>query len=647
MIRAIKLNTLFSIIIISISTYGQVKLPKLVSNGMVLQREAKVRIWGWAAAGEKISVKFIEASYNTVADDKGDWSITLPKLKAGGPYDMQINASNSITLNDILIGDVWVCSGQSNMGFVMQDAASIYGDEIANSTNKFIRQFAVPIKYDFNKEHEDLASGSWQSADPKTVLKFSAVAYFFAKDLYRKYKIPVGLINSSMGGSRTESWMSQNALKQFPNLYEESQLYKDSSLIAMTEKQDRERAAVWNKMANGNDESQKDPQGPWYRVDLNTSGWDTMQVPGKWADTKLGHVNGVVWFRREFEVPASLAGKQCKLKLGRIVDADSVFINGTFVAQGFSMYMQRNYNIPSNVLKKGVNNITVRIVNNAGRGGFVGGKPYEIIAGDNKIDLKGIWKFKLGYKMDPLPEQTFIMWKASGLYNAMISPLLKYTIKGAIWYQGESNTSRSIEQRALFPALIKNWRDKWNLGLFPFLFVQLPNFVERTDELPESDWALFREAQMKALSVPNTGMAVTIDIGEWNDIHPLDKKDVGARLALAAQKVAYGDNKVVYSGPIYDSMKIKGNKIILYFKDKGSGLIAKHNKALKCFEIAGPDKKFVLAKAEIKNNTVIVWNNKISNPVAARYAWADNPEGANFYNREGLPASPFRTGDFK
>jgi sialate O-acetylesterase len=647
MLQNIKMkNIIYLILLISVTSFCQVKLPKLISNGMILQREANVKIWGRASGGEKISIRFVDSTYFTAANNNGEWEVILPKLKAGGPYNMQINASNSITINDILIGDVWVCSGQSNMGFVMQDAASIYGDEIANSTNKYIRQFTVPNKYDFHVEHKDLAQGSWQSANPKTILRFSAVAYFFAKKLYEKYKIPIGLINSSLGGSRTESWMSQDALKQFPNLYEESQKYKDSSLIVQTEKQDRERSIAWNKMANDNDESRKDPQGPWYNQELNTSGWNEMKVPGKWADTKLGYINGVVWFRRDFDVPASLAGKQCELKLGRIVDADSVFINGTFIARGFSMYMQRNYDIPSNVLKEGKNNIVVRIVNTAGKGGFVGGKPYEIIAGNDKIDLKGNWKFKLGYKMDPLPEQTFIMWKAAGLYNTMISPLLNYAIKGVIWYQGESNTSRSIEQRELFPALIKNWRDKWKLGEFPFLFVQLPNFVERTDELPESDWALFRESQLRTLSVPNTGMAVTIDVGEWNDIHPLDKKDVGIRLALAAQKLAYGDNKVVYSGPIYESVKIVGNKIILSFNHRGSGLVSKGNRILKCFTIAGADKKFIQADAKIKGDKVIVWNDKISKPVAVRYAWADNPEGANLYNKEGLPASPFRTDDF-
>jgi len=642
----------FLVFLISIISFGQVRLPKLISDGMVLQREAEIKIWGWAAKEEKVSVNFIDSTYRTVADNNGEWIISLPELKAGGPYEMQINAGNEITIKDILIGDVWVCSGQSNMGFIMQDASSIYETEIANSTNKYIRHFSVPIKYDFNTQHKDLGSGFpgsglWQSADSQTVRRFSAVAYFFAKELYNKYKIPIGLINASLGGSAAESWMSEDALKQFPNLYDEAQKFKDSSLITRIQNEDRNRISEWYRLSTKNDQGYKDPQNAWYKPEINTSGWDEMKVPGFWADGKLGEVNGVVWFRRDFEVPSSMIGTPGKLILGRIVDADSVFINGVFVGSVGFQYPPRKYDIPSGFLKEGKNNMVVRIINNSGKGGFVPDKPYELIVGTGKVDLKGIWKYRLGNKMEPLAGQTFVMWKPSGLYNGMISPLLNYSIKGVIWYQGESNTTRAVEYRDLFPALIKNWRDKWNQGEFPFLFVQLPNFMEPKNEPYESEWALFREAQLKTLSVPNTAMAVTIDVGEWNDIHPLNKKDVGERLSLTAQKLALGDNNVVCSGPLYESMKIKKNKIILTFKNTGSGLMAKGSKELKYFSIAGEDRKFVWAEAKIENNRVIVWSDKITNPIAVRYAWADDPEGANLYNKEGLPASPFRTDDFQ
>ncbi|MFB0525444.1 MAG: sialate O-acetylesterase, partial [Phycisphaerae bacterium] len=386
-------------------------------------------------------------------------------------------------------------------------------------------------------------------------------------------------------------------------------------------------------------------QKPWFDENYDASEWATMNVPGYWADHELGPVNGVVWFRKEVDIPASMADKPARLLLGRIVDADTTYVNGKIVGTVSYQYPPRIYDIPSNLLKAGRNIIVIRVINNSGRGGFVQDKPYQLSAAGQTTDLKGKWQYKLGAAMDPLPAKTFIEWQPLGLYNGMIAPLLNYTIKGVIWYQGESNTAKPLEYQKLFPALIADWRGRWKQGDFPFLYVQLANFMEVKDKPSKSNWAELREAQLKTLSVPNTAMAVTTDIGEWNDIHPLNKEDVGKRLALAAQKVAYGDEEVVCSGPIYQSMKVQANKIIITFTNIGSGLIAKGGGELKHFSIAGADKKFIWAKAKIEGDKVIVWNDDITNPVAARYAWADNPEGANLYNKEGLPASPFRTGE--
>jgi sialate O-acetylesterase len=354
-------------------------------------------------------------------------------------------------------------------------------------------------------------------------------------------------------------------------------------------------------------------------------------------------VNGVVWFRKEIEVPASMTQKPGLLRMGTIVDADSVYINGQFLGTTSYQYPPRKYPIPENLLRPGKNTIVVRVINNRGKGGFVKDKPYQLTVGGQTIDLKGEWQYKLGAVMDPLPDQFFISYKPSGLFNGMVAPLLHNPIKGVIWYQGESNAGRPAEYRELFPALISDWRKHWHQGDFPFLFVQLPNFMKADDQPSESSWAEMREAQLKTLSVPNTGMAVTIDVGEWNDIHPLNKKPVGERLALIAQKLVYHDEQVVYSGPIYRSMQIEGKQIILTFTNTGSGLAVKGGGDLKQFAIAGADKKFVWAKAKIADNRVVVWNDRIKNPIAVRYAWADNPEGANLINKEGLPASPFRT----
>jgi sialate O-acetylesterase len=640
----LKKTILFLIFVITTSTFCQVKLPKLISDGMVLQRDTNVKIWGWASSNENVSVSFLGSTYQTKTDDKGNWDIELPELKAGGPYVMKIDASNSIIINDIMIGDVWVCSGQSNMEHSLGSFDWVYKKEIANSTNKYIREFHVPQKYDFNIAQKDLQSGSWKIANPENVVNFSAVAYFFGKEIYNKYKIPVGLINSSLGGSPVESWISEDALKKFPAYYNEARLFRDSSLIEKIEISDSKRINAWYNLSSKIDQGYKN-QNSWRDPSLDDSNWMTMKIPGYWADTKTGFLNGVVWFRKKVNIPASMVGKKAKIILGRIVDADSVFINGKFIGNTTYLYPRRRYDIPTGILKECENTIAIRVVNSSDRGGFVFDKPYQIQTENDTIDLKGEWKFKVGDIMPSLASQTFIRWMPMGLYNAMISPLLNYKIKGAIWYQGESNAGRPGDYFDLFSTMINDWRNHWDEGSFPFLFVQLPNFMEARSEPSESDWALLREAQLKTLSLPNTGMAVTIDIGEWNDIHPVDKLDVGDRLALAAEKIAYGED-IVYSGPFYRSMKIEGDKIILSFTNVGSGLISKRNDRLKYFSIAGADKHFVWAKAKIEGDKVIVWNDKVPNPVAVRYAWADNPEGANLYNKEGLPASPFRTDNY-
>jgi len=626
----------------TLSMVAQVRLPRLVSDGMVLQRDAQVKVWGWAAQGEKVTVSFHDSVYFATANEKGEWTILLSALKAGGPFTMTVGASNIITVKDIMIGDVWVCSGQSNMELPVRRVRPLYGKEIASSANPYIRHFTVPQKYDFNAPENDLGSGKWESPNPTAVLNFSAVAYFFGTDLYEKYHVPIGLINTSLGGSPAESWLSEGALKQFPNHLKEAQRFRDANLIRQIESQDKARIDAWYAELWQKDEGYRDSQKPWSETALSTDGWRRMNVPGYWAATELGAVNGVVWFRKDVEVPASMIGKPVELNLGRIVDADSVFINGVFVGTTSYQYPPRWYSLPPNVLKAGPNTVVVRVISNIGKGGFVLDKPYQIVCEGGTIDLKGPWLYRLGARMEPLASQTFIRWKPLGLFNAMLAPLLNYAIKGVIWYQGESNAERPIEYRDLFPAVIRDWRAKWNQGDFPFLFVQLPNFMEAKDQPSESNWALLREAQLRTLSLPRTGMAVAIDIGEWNDIHPLNKKDVGKRLALAAQKVAYADDKVVYFGPIYQSMKVDGDKIIIAFTNTGSGLVAR-GEELKTFAIAGSDKRFVWAKAKIENNRVVVWSEMVSNPVAVRYAWADNPEGANLYNAEGLPASPFRT----
>lgn len=638
-------NLFFFFLLIPAIGNCQVRLPKLISDGMVLQRDAKIRIWGWASADEKISVSFIGSVYRTTANNNGEWEVILPELKAGGPYEMKIDASNSISISDILLGDVWVCSGQSNMQSSLRGLVDIYKDEIDKSENQFIRQFMVSQGFSLDARGTDYRSGRWQHANPKEVLNFSAVGYFFAKKLYETYKVPIGLINASLGGSSAEAWISEESIKSFPKYYEDVQKFKASGYIEKINKMDNERVRSWNVQLKQNDEGYKNTQKPWYDPELNTADWETMHVPGYWADTKLGPVHGVVWFRREIIVPAGMAGKESILKLGRIVDADSVFINGEFIGATGSQYSQRTYKIPGKVLKEGQNTIVIRVINYIRRGGFVPEKQYEMTSDDGIIKLEGEWKYRVGTTAEPMEDRLFTGKIPTGLFNSMIAPMLNYKIKGVVWYQGESNTSRAFEYFDLFKLLINDWRYNWHQGNFPFLYVQLPNFVEVNVEETKYDWAILRESQLKALSIPNTGMAVTIDIGEWNDIHPVNKKDVGYRLAFAAQRTTYGEKQIVYSGPVFRSMKIKGKEAFLSFTDMGSGLTSKNGEELKCFEICGSDNVYVSAKAKIVNDKVIVWSENVINPVAVRYAWANNPIGADLYNKEGLPATPFRTSE--
>ncbi|MBX2893801.1 MAG: sialate O-acetylesterase [Cyclobacteriaceae bacterium] len=619
-------------------TQAEIKLPRLISDGAILQRDTELKLWGWAEPGEKIELSFQNKTYSTTTGLNGTWIIKLPPQPAGGPHVLTFTAINQVAIKNILFGDVWVCSGQSNMELTLERVKEKYSNVIETATNDHIRQFLVADKYDFKKQHTDLDAGNWIAATPETVLDFSAVAYFFALDLHKRYQVPIGLINAALGGSPIEAWLSEDALRSFPTAYNELQRFKNDELIKEVETIDRNRFAKWYSELNNKDAGLK----RWHRPDLDDLDWNNMNLPGYWADGALGNVNGSVWFRKKVIIPASWAGKPGKLWMGRIVDADSVFVNGKLIGSTGYQYPPRRYSFGNDVLHAGENVIAVRVINTNGSGGFVLDKPYFLSVGADTLHLAGEWKYKLGTTMQPLQGEPPVRWKPAGLYNRMIAPLLNYKIKGVLWYQGESNTRNAVEYEKLLPTLIRNWRTNWKQGDFPFLIVQLTNFMEAKAQPTESDWARLRQAQLNTLAVKNTGLVVTIDIGEWNDIHPLNKADVGYRLALAARKIAYQEPNLICSGPIFKNFKVSGNKVIIEFSSTGGSLVTKGSD-LKYFAIAGADKKFVWANARIEGNTVIVWNDAINKPAAVRYAWADNPEGANFYNSEGLPASPFST----
>nr|WP_294875999.1 sialate O-acetylesterase [uncultured Pedobacter sp.] len=636
--------TFIVMLVLSGTSIAQIQLPKLISEGMVLQRNAKVKLWGWAPAGEKVSVQFINKTYKAVTGADGKWNIILPEIKAGGPYEMKITGSNSITIKDVLIGDVWVCSGQSNMEYQLGYDDATYAKEMEEVNFPKIRQFKVPIRPILDGPKEELDGGAWKTASPKDIKPFSAVAYFFAKKLYQKYGVPIGIINSSVGGTPIEAWTSEEGLKEFPSIISVIQKNNDTAYINSLRRSGgppRRQETLQDKGMNGSKR--------WYDTAYIPKGWKNITIPAFWEDQGVRDLNGVVWYRKEIEVPASMVGKPSRIYLGRIIDSDILYINGKQVGQTGSLYSERRYNVPADFLKVGKNLFVVRIVNNNGKGGFVPDKPYFLFSGSDTVTLVGTWQYKVGEVFVPrsgIGSNGIAVQNApTALYNGMIAPVTNYTIKGFLWYQGESNITRAKEYAQLQPVQINDWRRIWNIGDLPFLFVQMPNYGDYTYLPTESSWALFRESQFKALSLPNTGMAVTIDIGEWNDIHPWNKKDVGDRLALVAQKVAYGEN-LVYSGPLYQSASVDGNKIVISFTNVGSGLITNDGEELKEFAIAGADKVFVQAKAKIEGDKVMVWNDELPNPMYVRYAWADSPPYPNLHNKEGLPASPFRTDGF-
>jgi len=601
---------------------------------MILQRDTEIKIWGWADAGEKVDIHFGAWVYSAVTSADGKWQAVLPPQAAGGPYEMNINGT---ILKDILIGDVWICSGQSNMELPIRRVLDLYADEVKDVQNSYIRQFRVPLKYNFVQPDEDFTGGSWKAVTPENILDFSAVAYFFAKDLFDKYRVPVGLINSGVGGSPAEAWISEDNLKHFPHYLEAARQSAEEGYIENIRNAENQKMHEWYSELNRKDKG----ISVWNKENLDTSSWGTFYLPGYWQDQGVTASKGSFWFRKDFDVPENLAGKSAVLRLGCIVDSDSAFVNGHFVGNITYQYPPRIYPVPEGILKKGKNNVTVRVFNSGGKGGFVEDKPYRIVSGDEYIDLTGEWKYKVGAEMPQGPSQTFFQYKPMGLYNGMIAPGINYAIKGVIWYQGEANTFKPKEYESLLSALISDWRTKWNRADLPFIYAQLPNFMEAREQPSESNWAMLRESQSKVLKNPHTSMAVAIDLGEWNDIHPLNKKDVGHRLALAAMKTAYGDEKIVASGPVYKGMSKRGNKIVLHFDVQGKGIAM--GEQLAGFAIAGEDRKFVWAQARIEGNNILVWNDNIADPAAVRYAWADNPSGANLRNVEGLPASPFRT----
>jgi sialate O-acetylesterase len=651
------------------------ELPAIFGNNMVMQQKTENAIWGKAEPGENIEIISSWGEGVTAkAKTNGEWLAKIKAPEAGGPFELKIKGGDTtITFKNVLIGEVWLCSGQSNMemplaGWPPLDTIKNSEEEIKNACYPEIRFFTVSRALS-TKPRED-CKGSWLECAPETTKNFSATAYFFGREIHEKLGIPVGLINSSWGGSPAESWVSPgylgkvNGFSEFAeNLDELASLeaehikwLKSHPVIEPTNDDE-----LGGKGISFNDKNCHLP-------DLKDSKWKEMSLPTLWESADLGLFDGVVWFRKEIDIPESWLGKDLVLTLGPIDDIDITYFNGNKVGAHESMGFwaaNRKYPIPSGLVKKGGNVIAVRVIDTQGGGGIYGKEEQmKIYPADEEskqqIKLKGKWKYLpvaqyregafyvFGVEKNDFYEEKPAFsginhYTPTALYNGMISPLVPYGIKGVIWYQGESNVGRHEQYKQLFPTMIKSWRTSWKIGDFPFYFVQIAPYIYDGELDPAS--AKLREVQMGTmLCVPNTGMAVTLDVGNVGNIHPADKQSVGKRLSLWALAKNYGKEDIVYSGPVYKSMVKQGSRITLYFDHVGSGLVA-NNGQLKGFQVAGEDSVFVDAEAYIKRNTVVVYSKEAYDPVAVRYAFRNASE-ATLFNKEGLPASSFRTDDW-
>lgn len=616
----------------------------LFTDGVVLQRGVEIHVWGTARPGARVTVTLADAEVETTTSPDGDWSARLPAMQAGGPWEMIIAGSGvDHRIGDVMIGDVWVASGQSNMEWVVSASAHAEA-EIATANDRLIRQFKVPHIW-AEAPVDTVVGGPWTYAVPDQVGSFSAVAYYFARELRKHVDVPIGILNTSWGGSSIEPWMSPEALG-----FGQAQI---DSVLEM-DRQQVERVLAPIRLRLGSlperDEGLVDGNAVWADPNLDESGWASVTVPSPWEEQGYEDVNGIGWYRSSFELTADEAAAGVILGLGRIDDSDRTWINGTEIGGTRMAWNQpREYPVEAGALRPGRNVVTVRVEDTGGNGGMIGPADQLFLqVGQERRALSETWAFRLGeVRAAGIAKNRLPM----ALYNAMIHPLLPFPIKGTIWYQGEANANAegAFVYRELFPKMIGDWRARWGSGDFPFLWVQLANFRAPDDEPAESDWAMLRESQSATLSVENTAQAVIIDIGEADDIHPRNKQDVGLRLSLGARHVAFGED-IVYSGPTYRSHRLDGGSVVIEFDHAGGGLMGRAADGqvgpevrLGGFAVAGEDRRFHWADARIWGNTVVVSSRRVPDPVAVRYAWGNNPDRANLYNAEGLPASPFRT----
>lgn len=627
---------------------AKVTLPSVYSSNMVLQQKSKVKIWGKSDNPQKwveVTTSWDKKKYRCTVDADGNWNALLSTPSFGGPFSIQIADGDQLVLDNILIGEVWFCSGQSNMEMPLEGWGHIqnYATEIQNAQFPNIRLLQVKQETsDQPKSNADVTMNGWQPASPQTVPNFSATAYFFAREVYQKTGIPVGLIHSSWGGTIIEAWMSAKALGSFKEFSQSLTL-----LSSKTAKDDHARQVeLWNQLMDENDKGNQRKDLGWLAASVDTRSWQKIQLPS-FFDEKVYHgVDGIVYFRKEVQIPDAWIGKPIQLSLGPVDDNDWTYVNGVKVGETQGYNVDRHYTIPASVVTGNKLTIAIKDYDGGGGGGIYGDAHKLKLVGANgdSLSLAGEWAINLGVdfaKLPARPAATDGPNRPTVLFNAMVNPFVDFKVRGAIWYQGESNADRADAYYKLLPAMIQDWRNHWQEKDMAFYIVQLANYMAKDATPQESNWAKIRDAQLQTSKLPNNGLAVIGDIGDEHDIHPKNKQEVGRRLALAALHDVY-KKPGIYSGPKLKIGEVKGNSITLTFDPIGKQLVNRDaaNTALKGFAIAGNDGKYYNANAVIKGNQVIIISDKVATPVSVRYGWANNPD-LSLYNDGGLPASPF------
>jgi len=627
------------------TSHADVKLHSVFSNDMVLQREKPFPVWGTADAGEKISVQVGAQTKSTVAAADGSWRVTLDAMPASESTPFVVKGNNEIALKNVAVGEVYLCSGQSNMEFGILGSTNAQA-EIAAANFPNLRYLYVPKQISGTPQKTLAVPTTWTVCSPQSVASFSAVAYYFGREMNQRLGVPIGLISASVGATVAQAWTSRDTLVKRDDLRNETVLFEQAAKDIATGTLAEQTEKRWQNYDPGT-------KGNWSTPGLDDAAWKSVAVPSVWERNEIGNFDGVVWYRKQVEIPAAWAGKDVVLHLGAIDDRDTTFFNGAQIGASDVYNELRQYKIPTAQVKAGRAVIAVRVYDLAGDAGFTGGDDVRLeLANDatQKMDIAGDWKYHKSIAAKDLPPAPQDVMntpnRPSALFNGMIAPLIPFAIRGAIWYQGEASTGDPAQYRTLFPDLIHDWRTQWNAKQdgeeFGFYFVQLANFMERTNEPVQSGWAELREAQTMALKIPRTGMATTLDIGEANDIHPKNKQDVGKRLALAALAIEHGQ-KLEYSGPSFSKMEtVAGKPEIKISFSHAQGLKTTDGTAPRAFAIQDEAGKWFAATARIEGQSIVLSNPEVLRAVAVRYAWANNPD-VNLVNAAGLPAVSFRT----